>query len=352
MSQPPASRPTGCRAVGGYGTRTYPPPPGGGGVEPLQRRTRLPSWLISAVLHFLGLMLVVVVPLSSAPRRGAMAERTADVGIVLKHQEGDDQYYESGDGGGTEPAAAAATAASEAGGVDELLSNQPPADPSTRLPSSLKVIGPGALGGGAVGTAIGADSGPRRSGHPGGRTGRTRVFGVEGEGYKFAYVFDRSGSMEGRPLQAAKAELIASLESLADTHQFQIIFYNSQVMRFSPSGEPNQLFFATQRNRSLAAKFIGSIVADDGTDHEQALMLAINLRPDVIFLLTDADEPKLWPGQLAKIKRRAEGITINAIEFGFGPQADPNSFLVRLARENGGRHAYVDISNPIPVQRQ
>jgi len=343
MSQPPASRPVGC-------------PLGGGGVEPLRRRTRLPSWLISAVLHFLGLMLVVVAPLSSAPRRGAMAERTADVGIVLKNQEGDSQYYQSGDGGGTEQAAAAATAGTEAGGVDELLSDQPPTDPSTRLPSSLKVIGPGALGGGAVGTAIGADRGAGRSGRApsgwGGGTGRTRVFGVEGEGYKFAYVFDRSGSMEGRPLQAAKAELIASLESLADTHQFQIIFYNEQALRFSPTGEPNRLFFATERNKSLAAKFIGSIVADDGTDHEQALMLAINLRPDVIFLLTDADEPKLWPGQLAKITRRAEGITINAIEFGFGPQADPNNFLVRLARENGGRHAYVDISNPIPVQRQ
>jgi hypothetical protein len=305
------------------------------------------------VLHCLGLILVVVVPLSSAPRRGAVAERTADVGIVLKHQQGDDRpYFQNGDGGGSEQAAAATTAASDPGGRDALLGDQPPTDPSTRLPSGLKVIGPGALAGGGVGTAIGADRGSGRGGHPGGGTGRTSVFGIEGEGYKFAYVFDRSGSMEGRPLQAAKAELIASLKSLADNHQFQIIFYNSQPLRFSPSGEPNRLFFASERNKNLAAKFIGSIVADDGTDHERALTLAINLRPDVIFLLTDADEPKLSPGQLDKINRRAEGITINAVEFGFGPQAESDNFLVRLARGSGGRHAYVDISHPIPTERQ
>jgi hypothetical protein len=319
-----------------------------GGVEPLQWRTALPSWLISAVLHCAALVLAVGVSVWSASRQGAVAERTAEVGIVLRHQEGGEKYYESG-GGGPEPAAANATPAA---GLDELLSDQPPSDPRSHLPPSLAVIGPAALGGGGVGTAIGADSGPRGSGHLRGRTARTSVFGIEGKGQKFAYVFDRSGSMSGRPLQRAKAELIASLNSLGDTHQFQIIFYNDQLLRFSPTGEPNRLFFATERNKNLAAKFIGSIVATGGTDHEQALMLAINLQPDVIFFLTDADEPKLSPGQLARIKRRAGGITINAVEFGFGPQSDADNFLVRLARDNGGKHGYVDISKPVAAPRQ
>jgi hypothetical protein len=79
-------------------------------------------------------------------------------------------------------------------------------------------------------------------------------------------------------------------------------------------------------------------------------MLAIRLNPDVIFFLTDADEPRLNSQQLQRIARRAGGITINAIEFGYGPQADANNFLVRLARQNGGQHAYVDISR-LPVRR-
>jgi hypothetical protein len=319
-----------------------------GGVEPLQRRTALPSWLISAALHFVALMLAVGMPLWSAPRRGAVAERTAEVGIVLKHQQEDDQYYQSQQSRGSE---LAAPAAADAGGLRELLSDQPPTDPTAQLPASLNVIGRRAREGGGVGTAADAAKGPRGRGSLAGGMGRTSVFGIPAEGYKFAYVFDRSGSMEGRPLHAAKAELIASLESLEDTHQFQIIFYNDQVLRFNPTGNPNSLFFATPRNKNLAAKFIGSIVATGGTNHEQALLLAINLQPDVIFFLTDTDT-KIWPGQLAKIRRRAAGITINTLEFGFGPQSDPDNFLVKLARENGGRHGYVDISNPLPLRRQ
>jgi hypothetical protein len=245
-------------------------------------------------------------------------------------------------GGGR--AGGAAAGATSAASLDEMLSSAPPVDPSSRLPPTLAVIGPGALEGGAVGTAIGADAGLRGGGQLSEGRGQTSVFGIRAEGHKFAYVFDRSASMQGAPLDTAKAELIASLQSLEDIHQFQIVFYNDQVSRFSPTGEPNRLFFATEQNKNLAARFIGSIVAAGGTDHERALMLAIRLQPDVIFFLTDADEPRLWPGQLEDIRRAAAGITIHTIEFGFGPQPENDNFLVRLARDNGGTHGYIDIS--------
>jgi hypothetical protein len=75
------------------------------------------------------------------------------------------------------------------------------------------------------------------------------------------------------------------------------------------------------------------------------------MRPDVIFLLTDADEPKLGPGDLAKIQRMAGGISINTIEFGYGPASGEDNFLVQLARQNGGRHGYVDISKIFPGEK-
>ena len=314
------------------------------------RRATLPSWLISLLLHAV-LIVVLGLTLRLAPPQGAMAERTAEVGIVLKHSEGPSEYFEHEDeaGGADSPAAAANAAPAPA----ELFAEQPPAGAADALPSPLAVIGPGVLEQGGVGTAVGADQGPRGRGRGIGGKARTSVFGIEGEGYKFAYVFDRSGSMGGsgrNALQAAKAQLIASLKSLENTHQFQIIFYNDRPWRFNPTGHPNKMFFATEQNKALAAKFIGSITADGATRHEDALLMAIAMQPDVIFFLTDADEPKLWPPQLAKIKRRAAGITINTIEFGFGPQSDANNFLVQLARLNGGRHAYVDISKMFPVR--
>ena len=72
--------------------------------------------------------------------------------------------------------------------------------------------------------------------------------------------------------------------------------------------------------------------------------LAIRLQPDVIFFLTDADDPKLTPAQLAKIRHMAAGIVVNAIEFGPGPKPAQASFLAELARQNGGGYAYVDVS--------
>jgi hypothetical protein len=180
---------------------------------------------------------------------------------------------------------------------------------------------------------------------------RTSLFGLVGEGYKFVYVFDRSGSMGGsgrNSLVAVKAELLRSLKDLDTVHQFQIIFYNERPVLFNPTGTPGRLAFATDGNKQRATRFIDSITAEGGTAHEEALKLAIRLQPDVIFFLTDADDPKLTPAELERIRRLAAGIIINAIEFGPGPKPAGASFLAELARQNGGGYTYVDISQYNP----
>jgi hypothetical protein len=312
-----------------------------------QRRAVLPSWLLSLVFH-LGVMVLLGVTLRLSPRPGAAAERIAEVGIIEKHTEGDTEFFVDGAAAGDTDAAAAPDAAETS--LQEVLSDHPAPDLSAALPDdSPQVIGPGALEGN--GGSVAAEPGvrPGGSGRGAGDLGKgvTQVFGIPGEGTKFVYVFDRSYSMGGpapRPLDAAKAELIASLKSLDKIHQFQIIFYNDHPERFQERGQPNKLFFATDQNKREAERFIRGITALGGTQHEDALLLALSLQPDVIFFLTDADKPILWPGQLAKIKRRAAGITINAIEFGFGPPGERDNFLKQLARENGGRHAYVNVA--------
>ena len=176
---------------------------------------------------------------------------------------------------------------------------------------------------------------------------RTGVFGIESEGYKFVYVFDRSGSMGGHggaPLAAAKSQLIDSLQNLGQQHQFQIIFYNEDPHVFNLTGSASRLVFATDQNKTLAERFIGSVTADGGTKHEEALMMALRMAPDVIFFLTDADEPRLSAEDLRRIGRANKSTAINTIEFGYGPALESDNFLIRLARQNHGKHAYVDIS--------
>ena len=305
----------------------------------------LPSWLISAVLHAL-LFLALALTLRLAPRQGLSVERTAEVGIALKHQEGDRQYYESGPDAGGGASAAANGNRADAPGLSDLLADESPVDPTPSLPAAMNLIGRDVLGSGGLPSASGLSQGPSGRGASIGGKGRASLFGITAEGWKFAYVLDRSDSMNWynqRPLRAAKRELIASLESLGKVHRFLIVFYNEEPKVFNPSGQRNKLAFATEQNKRNARKFIQGIVAGGGTDHAVALLEAIKLQPDVIFLLTDADDPPA-AGQLYEIQRSAAETTIHAVEFGLGPQRDPNNFLVRLARGTGGKHVFVDIS--------
>jgi hypothetical protein len=177
------------------------------------------------------------------------------------------------------------------------------------------------------------------------------VFGVEGKGNKFVYLFDRSASMEGPPLSAAKRQLLESLHTLDSVHQFQIIFFNSRTQVFDASGGGRRVAFASERNKQLAANFVGGITADGGTDRMFALRHALGFTPNVIFFLSDADDP-MSPSEMAEIKKLNERVqaAICVIEFGRGPMPPKYNFLMQLARESGGKYGYVDTTKLRPAK--
>jgi hypothetical protein len=173
---------------------------------------------------------------------------------------------------------------------------------------------------------------------------RVALFGLQGEGHRFVYVFDRSISMTGQRLETAKAELIASLRSLESTHQFHIVFFSRAIRTFEFSAGRPAMPFATERNLELAADFVKGIEADGGTDRVAALELAVGMRPDVIFLLTDADGA-MSAAEVDAIRRRNDGrATLHVVEFGYGPATDQDNFLRQLARQNSGQYLYLDTS--------
>ena len=319
--------------------------------EPIGRRPLLPSWLGSLLLHA-AVFVLIAWALRLARPQGVSDERTAEVGIALKHRDGQFEYFDRD--GQTAGDAAASTAATSTDSLEDLLSDRAAIDTSAALPATTGLIGPSVV---EPGRAF--DPGTPAGGYPGSRSAiggeaTVRVFGVEGTGYKFVYVFDRSASMGGsgwNALEAAKAQLLNSLESLDKMHQFQIIFYNEEPLAFNPSGQPGKLPFATQRTKDRARRFVGQIVDQGATRHEAALKLAIGFQPDVIFFLTDADEPRLSPRQLNDVRRWAAGISVNTIEFGRGLKQSGDNFLVKLARQNGGQYCYVDINKDIRPAR-
>jgi hypothetical protein len=192
------------------------------------------------------------------------------------------------------------------------------------------------------------DSDPGRRSASGTADTTTMLFGISGSGSSFVYVFDRSDSMNGyagKPLRAAKAELIRSLNTLTDRQQFQIIFYNDQPKPFSLPGMPMAMVTGDRSHVGLAENYVRSIAAFGGTEHESALKLALRMGPDVVFFLTDARIPRLSATELREIKIRADsvGATIHCIEFGTEPSVPTDSFLRELAAMNGGQYRYINV---------
>jgi von Willebrand factor type A domain len=291
------------------------------------------AWLLSLLLHFTA-MATVGWTTQKTPQ-GAAGEPTREGGIVLVARgAGHAEYFAD---------ARAESATTE----HSALFPEKPAVFAPSLPATgAQVVAASHLE--AVPTPA-ARPQPASAGGPIGRGQgsaiETRVFGVPGKGTRFVYVFDRSSSMEGAPLAAAKRELIASLQSLQGVHQFQIIFYNQEPQLMPVfRGPSRQMVFGDEPGKRLAASFIGGISAYGATDHMQALRTALQMRPDVVFFLTDANEPQLRVGDLATIRQWNQGATINAIEFGVGAAESRYSFLHQLAAENGGQHAYINVT--------
>lgn len=312
-----------------------------------------PPWLMSATIHLSAFTLLSLY-VTAQPRGAANVEASRTIGITLARVSGGaTNYLKDGDSDSAPPNSGSNTPANATANTNALPELTDAVGPGPQLPTGDGNLGVSGLPSeglpGANGLTQGSGSGTGKRGIGDGSTGETTVFGVKGRGTRFVYVFDRSASMsgyEGRPLSAAKRELLNSLQSLDKIHQFQIIFYNDKphVMNLQPAAQP-QLLYGDDQGKKLASTFVGGVVADGGTRHMEALLLAIQMRPDVIFFLTDADEPKLTSADLRKIKDRSRGTSINAIEFGSGPSSGRYTFLQQLAAENNGQHVYVDVTS-------
>ncbi|MFM7251287.1 MAG: hypothetical protein ACKO5R_15445 [Planctomycetaceae bacterium] len=201
----------------------------------------------------------------------------------------------------------------------------------------------------AVALAVAAIAAPAQEGEPFRSPGgvRTGIFGLETRGNRFVYVFDRSASMadpDGRPLAAAKRELLRSLDELGDVQQFHVIFYNDRHQVFTPEGGRGRAVFATEANRRAARRFVESVRPAGGTRHAEPLAAAFQLAPDAVFLLTDADAgDDLEPAEIERLVRLADGARCMVVQFGDGDRRSPG--LADMAARCGGEYRVVSLED-------
>ncbi|MGI9469927.1 MAG: hypothetical protein ACR2NZ_00245 [Rubripirellula sp.] len=329
-------------------------------IVPPERTT--PALIMSLVLHVVLLTSIGLIWSRTANGTGEEADRP--VGIALVHRMPDrDRYVDAADVPDVQTEATTesdASASSSAAAPPADLS--PPLDLAGVLQSMQATPSP-VSGTGLTGEAdLDGDAfstGPGTGSEGDSAEATTMVFGISGSGSRFVYVFDRSDSMNGfggKPLRAAKSELIRSLRTLTERQRFQLIFYNDKPTPFKMSGVPLQMISGEEAYVALAESYIRSIAAFGGTEHESAIKMALRMAPDVIFFLTDARIPRLSTQELREIKNRADasGATIHAIEFGAEPIAPRDSFLRDLASQNRGQYRYIDVRSlggggPVPA---
>jgi hypothetical protein len=109
-------------------------------------------------------------------------------------------------------------------------------------------------------------------------------FGITAGGKDFVFVVDISGSMsqDGR-LRRAKAELRRSIESLAASQRYFIIFFSDGAYPM-PCDEMLQ---ASTKNIHDTVRWINKIQPLADTQPLSALLMALDFEPDAIFLLSD-----------------------------------------------------------------
>ncbi len=301
----------------------------------------IPSWLVSVTIH--GLLLFLVATNLQSCTGGAAEVGEGDyrnVGLYVKASESLTEQN-SPDAANANQANDAAVEPIADSTVNELIQLPEFRSPTIGAGAAPPSVAPTDIEGLLKPNGIGPGSNA-----PMPSAGETSFFNIKDSGRRFVYVMDRSGSMSNHgAIRIAKTELLSSLQSLDATQMFQVIFYNTRYLEMRQSSDKPKLYAATEINRTLASQFISSVSPDGGTNHMPAMRKALQFQPEVVFFLTDADEPQLTAGELAEIKKINRGrARIHCVEFGVGERLAADNFLKRLARENGGTYRYRNVA--------
>lgn len=199
------------------------------------------------------------------------------------------------------------------------------------------------LGGEQVDSLGGSgDSGSGDSGLGGGGGG-TSYFGVSGRGTRFAYIVDRSGSMDdGNRMTIAIRELARSVQALPDYAYFHVVFFSTMVL------EPpmqNGWIPAKRGNIAPFVRWLSDVTASGGTVPKPAFeaIFALDVRPDVIFFMTDGIITDFSAQEVRALNSRGKRVVIHTIAFG---DAGSEELLRQIAKDSGGMYRYVPDGGP------
>ncbi len=162
-------------------------------------------------------------------------------------------------------------------------------------------------------------------------------------------VLDRSGSMEGEPLEYAKRACAYVVDLLEPDDLLSVVTFEEQADVIMPARRVT--------NKALVKDYINRIYTGNTTNLYEGLMTACQQVASVktahtlnrVLLLTDG-EPTAGPRDFASVvgqvaEQKGRGITVTAL--GFGPDYN-EELLAGIARRSGGNYYYIARPELIP----
>ena len=205
-----------------------------------------------------------------------------------------------------------------------------------------------ALGSGDVSASSSFDAAASGSGGAGAGSGAS-FFGLEAQGRRFAYIVDRSASMNADTpsgltrMELTQRELDRSLDALLESAKFFVVFYSDSAY---PLGSRRIWSDATQRKKLWARRELYRAFPDGGTRPLSGFEQVFKLRPppDAIYFMTDGRFQGDVPEAIEQLNRRAR-IPIHCIMFGeFSSSVDRDEverMMRTIAADSGGSFARV-----------
>jgi uncharacterized protein YegL len=174
--------------------------------------------------------------------------------------------------------------------------------------------------------------------------GTPSYYGLSLQARRIVFVLDISGSMNGPRLQAAKDELVNTIEGLANDVSFSIVVYNNAVMVWQRS-----LTAASPGAKRAAAQFVHTRRAAGHTAAYDALEAAFQFDAEAIYFLSDGAPNAgkiVRPDDIVAAVRqanRSRRISVYTIGIAPGsPDGPCDLFLKTLAEQNFGVYRRVD----------
>lgn len=175
---------------------------------------------------------------------------------------------------------------------------------------------------------------------------QAEFFGVSATGSSFVFIVDCSRSMIGPRFEAAKRELLYAVRRLSPTQRFYVIFFDGMTKPMRINGEiPHNAapVLATQENLNQLETWVHSVPNGPWTNPSGAVELALDLRPDAIYLLSDGDFTDHGATRKTLSRRnldeqRRPRIAVHTIGL---HSRDGEATLRALAKTHGGEYRFV-----------